>query len=295
MNNQRLQQEILSCIWSTDLKNYIREHNYTFTSAELLSIAYYYAPTYAERLRLLQLLADYARDVSELAAKCIHFQNECLEQFCHHRENEVYELRIKDDPDAYEERYLCSSYQTALDMIDAFYREYDFAPEKDTVRYVIVKRKVLQSTDAFQEDELQECELGAGKVLISAEIWRDENDPKAEIEDVAFPSFIPHLSAVRYRKGEGSICRGVCLAGDTFPSDSCYVIPLDGEMLKSRDYEKHLGYHWHEHIPGPNIEVLPLEYLTDEESSDYLAFVQFWKEREQSGQCCHVGSIWMEE
>ena len=186
MNQQQLQQQILSCIWSTDLKNYIKEHNYIFTSTELLSIAYHFAPTYAERLRLLQLLADYAPDVSEFAAQCVSFQNECLERFCQHGENEVYELRIKDDPDAYEERYLCDSYQTALDMIDGFDRKYDFATEKDTAHYVITKRKVLQSTDAFQEDELQACELGAGKVLISAEIWRDENDPKNEIEDVDF-------------------------------------------------------------------------------------------------------------
>ena len=69
------------------------------------------------------------------------------------------------------------------------------------------------------------------------------------------------------------------------------MIPLDDEMLKSRDHEKHLGYHWHEHIPGPNIEVLPIEELTDEEKSDYFAFVQFWKQREQSGLCYHVGNI----
>lgn len=294
MNKQLLQQEIISCIWSTDLRNYIKEHNYMFSDAELLSIAYHVAPTYDERLRLLQLLADYAPDVSELAAQCIRFQRDCLEQFCQHRENEVYELCIKDDPDAYEERYLCASYQTALDMIDEFYREYDFAPEKDTVRYVIAKRRVLQPTDAFQEDELQECILGAGKVLLSAEIWRDENDPKNEIEDVEFPSFVPHLSAVRYRKGDGSICRGVCLAGNDFPADSCYVIPLESEMLQSRDYEKHLGYHWHEHIPGPDIEVLSLEDLTDAEKSDYLAFVQYWKKRAQNGQPYYVGRVQIE-
>ena len=291
MNQQQLQEEILSCVWSADLKNYVKKHNYIFDSAELLSIAYHFAPTYSERLRLLRLLADFAPDVSEFATQCIRFQNDCLEQFFQHSENEVYELRIKDDPDAYEERYLCASYQTAMDMIDGFYREYDFTPEKDTVCYTIVKRKILQSTDPFQEDALQECELGAGKVLISAEIWCGENDPKRKIKDVAFPIFIPHLSAVRYRKGDNSICRGVCLTGDTFPSDSFYVIPLDDELLKSRDHEKHLGYHWHEHIPGPNIEVLPVEYLTDEEKSDYSAFVQFWKNREQSGLCYYVGNI----
>ena len=65
----------------------------------------------------------------------------------------------------------------------------------------------------------------------------------------------------------------------------------DDKMLKSREHEKHLGNHWHEHIPGPDIEVLPLEDLTDEEKSDYSAFVQFWKKREQSGLSYHAGSV----
>lgn len=285
MNTQQLQQEFMSCIWSTGLRHYITKHNHVFNNAELLSIAYHYAPSYHERLRLLQLLVDSAPDVSELAAECICFQHSCLEQFCQHNENEVYELHIKEDPDAYEERYLCANYQTALDMIDGFYREYDFASEKETVRYVISKRKVLQATDTFQEDELQECIFGVGKVLLSAEIWCDENDPKKEIEDVAFPGFVPHLSAVRYRDGNNSICRGVCLTGENFSEDSYYayyVIPLESELIKSRDYDNHLGYHWHEHIAGPNIEVVSAEDLTDEEKSNYLAFVQYWKHREQN-------------
>lgn len=294
MHRQQLQQEFMVCIWSKDLRGYIAEHNYTFTDAQLVSLAYHFAPTYDERIRLLQLLSDHAPDVSEFAGRCISFQKSCLEQFCRHAENEIYELRIKEDPDAYEDRYLCESYQTALDMIDGFYREYDFSPEKDTARYEIAKRKILRATDAFQEDELQSCDLGAGKVLISAELWSGEDDPKNEITDVEFPGFIPHLSAVRYRRGDNSIHRGVCLAGDNFPSDSCYVIPLESEMIKSRDYDKHLGCHWHEHIPGPNIEVLPIEDLTDEEKGNYSAFVQYWKHREQNGLSYHVGWIAIE-
>ena len=74
MKQQQLQEEILTCIWSTDLKQYIAEHNYAFSSTELLSIAYHYAPTYAERLRLLQLLADYARIFQNLQSNVSAFK-----------------------------------------------------------------------------------------------------------------------------------------------------------------------------------------------------------------------------
>lgn len=283
VNKPFLQQEVLSCVWSGDLRNYVTEHNYTFSSAALLSIAYHFAPNYDERLRLLQLLADHAPDVSELAAKCIRFQHECLERFCQQGENEVYELRIQDDPEAYEERYLCASYQTALDMIDGYYREYDFICEQDSVRYVITKRIILQPADAFREDEVQVCILRAGKNLVSAEIWRNENDPKHELAAVEYPNFIPHLSAVRYQRDDLTIGRGVCLVGGIGLTDSFYVIPFDNEILRSRAYEEHLGNHWHEHIPGPCVEVCPVEDLTEEEKSDYLAFVAYWKQQEQNG------------
>lgn len=282
MNEQLLQREILSCVWSAGLRSYVTEHNHIFSNAALLSIAYHFAPNYDERLRLLRLLADYAPDVSELAAQCVRFQHECLERFCQQGENEVYELRIQDDPEAYEERYLCASYQTALDMIDGYYREYDFVSEQEAVRYVITKRKILQPTDAFQEDEVQECILGAGKVVLSAEIWRNENDPKHKLATVEYPNFIPHLSAVRYQKENHTIGRGVCLVGGIGLTDAFYVIPLDNEMLRSRAYEDHLGNHWHEHIPGPCVEVCSIEDLTEEEKSDYFAFVAYWKRKEQN-------------
>lgn len=282
MNKQLLQREVLSCVWSADLRSYVTEHDHTFSNAALLSIAYHFAPNYDERLRLLRLLADHAPDVSELAAQCVRFQQECLERFCQRGENEVYELRIQDDPEAYEERYLCASYQTALDMIDGYYREYDFISEQDTVRYVITKRKVLQPTDAFQEDEVQECILGPGKVVLSAEIWCNENDPKNTLAAVEYPNFIPHLSAVRFQKEDHTIGRGVCLVGGIGLTDAFYVIPLDNEILRSRAYEDHLGDHWHEHIPGPCVEVCPVGDLTEEEKSDYLAFVAYWKQQEQN-------------
>lgn len=281
MTKQQLQQEIMSCIWSKDLRTYISEHNYTFDSMDLLSISYTYAPSYNERIRLLQLLADHDPDVSEFAARCVRFQQECLEQFCRRGENEVYELRIQDGPDAYEDRYLCASYDTALDMIDGFYREYDFAPETNNVRYAIAKRKILQPGEAFQEDELQECILGAGKVLISAEIWRHEDDPKHSINDVMFPPFIPHLSPVRYRRHDKTIGRGICLGGDHLPTEAFYVIPFDNEILKSGAYEQHPGNHWHEHIPGPLVEILPVEDLTGEEKDIYYDFARYCRQQEQ--------------
>ena len=52
-----LQKEILSCLWSEDLKRHIEETGFRFSQEDLLAIAYLFAPSFAERLRLLELVA----------------------------------------------------------------------------------------------------------------------------------------------------------------------------------------------------------------------------------------------
>lgn len=293
MNRQQLEKEIISCIWSTDLKKQIAEQNYCFTDEELLGISFQFAPTYEERLRLLGLLADNISSVSAHASRCISWQNKCMDRFLKHGEHEIYELRIKDEPDAYEERYLCTSYETALQMIDEFYKKYD-ALETAMARYVIEKRKILQPGMPFEEDGLGECVLTAGKVLISVDVYSEESEngkcSHSCIDclntcvgnlEVRFPTFIADRSAVKYRLPDGSLHYGIHLSfHKTDVMESCYVIPLDSEMLKSRNYNEYWGYHWHEHIPCPYVESVPITMLNAELKENYYAFVA-WLERKR--------------
>lgn len=291
MNHQQLQREVLSCIWSRDLKKYLEASGHVFTEMELLGIAYRFAPTYEERLRLLRLLADHSTSVAEYARRCIAWQQKCLALFCRAGACELYELRIKDAPDAYEERYLCAAYDTALEMIGAFYKEYE-CEATEASRYTIAKRKILQAGGAFQEDELGLCVLGPGKTLISVDLWTDEteNGPCGhsccdcgntciECLDIYFPAFLPDRSAVRYHQPDGSVHYGVSLFGDGGLSDTCYIIPLDSEMLVKRNYDAQWGYHWHEHIPCPYVESVEAESLPADLRENYFAFLQYWENR----------------
>lgn len=280
MNKAQLQQQIIGTLWSKDLKKYVTENNYSFSESELLYIAYSFPRNHDERLQLLQLLEEHAsQETAALATKCIRFLSKCFKKFCQHTGNEVYELRIKETPKSYEERYLCADHRTALDMIDKFYRHYDFTSENETTRYVIAKRTVYQPTDDFrddyEDDSWQECIYGPGKVLLSVSTWGHRGNPERNMEEVLFPDFVPHLSPVRYLSN-GQILRGVNLSIDGLPSETCYIIPFDGEMLQSRDHEKYWDNHWHMHIPGPEVEILSPDELTDQERDDYDAFVEFW-------------------
>jgi hypothetical protein len=287
MNLPQLQNEIISCIWSRALKTHIAEKGYTFTDEELLGIAFHFAPTFDERLRLLQLLAAFAPSVSDHASRCIDWQTKSLQQFRQSADHEIYELRIKDEPDAYEERYLCASFDIALEMIDQFYQEYDFATETPQARYVIEKRKILQPGQTFCEDSLGECVLAAGKVLISVDPSPEESENGRCCHscvdcatscvlnlDVCFPAFIPDRSPVMYLLPDGSTHYGILLAlQEPEIIEACYIIPLDCEMMKHKRYDKAWGYHWHEHIPCPYVEPVQETALTPELLESYQSFV----------------------
>jgi len=285
-----IQNEIIACLWSEDLKRYIKETGFLFSEQDLLAIAYKFAPTFDERLRLLELVAGNCPGVSNHARKCIAYQEKCLTHFQTCQPGQVYELKILDDPsdrDCCEERYLCESYEAALEMIDGFYRCYDFAPEQPTVRYTITKRCILRKGDVFREDHCGEAILGAGKVLISVDNIPGETEHgpcPADCKDcgqlcihdleVDFPNFLPPRSPVQYRLANGHIRYGIDLSY-TFksPLTDFYIIPLESEMLTSREYDDRWGCHWHEHIPVPNVRPVSPDALPEKLRENYLAFL----------------------
>ena len=285
-----LQKEILSWFWSQELKQHIEKTGYRFSEAYLLAIAYKFAPSYAERLRMLNLVAENCPTVSDHARKIIAYQEKCLSHFLSHTQDQVYELKIKEDPSDphdYEERYLCESYEAALDMIDRFYEEYDFAREKPTVRYTVAKRCILRKGNPFREDHSGEAILGAGKVLISVDNIPGETEYgpcPADCKDcgqlcihdleVDFPNFLPPRSPVQYRCSDGSLRYGIDLSYILkSPLTEFYIIPLESEMLTSREYDDRWGCHWHEHIPVPNVRPVSPDALPEKLRDNYLAFL----------------------
>ncbi|MBR2048318.1 MAG: hypothetical protein IJ960_06935 [Oscillospiraceae bacterium] len=295
MEPRQLQKEITACLWSDGLRNAIEEKKYTFTEVDLLGIAFHFAPSFEERLRLLKLLEDYAPSVSAHAARCIDWQNRSLEAFRSNGEGEIYELRIKNEPDAYEERYLCATFDAALEMIDGFWQEYDFSSELKQTRYVIEKRHILRTGEPFQEDSLGECILSAGKVLVSVDGLRDESENGscphdcsdcaiscvANIE-VSFPAFLPERTPVRWYAPDGSVKYGVHLNfHHAKEMDFCYIIPFDTELLTGRAYEQHWGGHWHEHILCPYVEEVPVDELPEKLRENYFGFCAWLDAREE--------------
>lgn len=287
--------EIIELLPSTELKAKIKETNHQFKENELLQIIYRYAPTFDTRIDLLERFSSISGpDVSELAKTYIKYEQENFSRFIEVSEGFVYELCIKDTPDAYEEKYLCSSYQAALVCIDRFYEEYADIDTKETEksRYKIIKRKVFSENDTFEEDAYAECVLGANKTVLEVSDYRNPADCDSEImcsecteicprrcDDLSFPCFVHNYAVIKYQDYKGLEHFGVniCLEGCDGMAQELYVIPLDSSEICEHRFDA--DFFDHEHLELPLATLASPDDLDETMRKNYFDFVEHWRSR----------------
>ena len=285
-----LQSRIVSLIPSTSLKNQIRLINHRLSDADLLSTAYRYAADYDTRVELLQMLEQqFTGDLRDYTSKLIHVQRQMLEVFLKPEDNTVYELHIKDTPDAYDERYLCKSFDAAIRIIPLFFQEYD-CEENSLTRYTIVKRRVLSEEADFSDDELGELVMLAGMRVYSVNMWSFDHQaeecagqclncksPCADCHETIFPQFIQHGDAVKFYDLSGKESYGIALAFNNLPCSEYYVIPLDSDAVRYHDFDN--IHDAHQHIPAPLTERIEEAALPEEIRADYKACLKYILEK----------------
>ncbi len=291
---------ILNLLPSRALREKIREVDYRFTEQELLFILFEYAPTFDERLALLERFSETASpEIKEIARLIVAWQRRIFDAFRVLGEEEVYELHIKDTPDSYDETYLCGSYDAALNYIDLFYEEYDTTEKGDSTRYRIEKRRIYtgKPDQGFDEDYLAECVLDQHKRVLTVDDNADnspygmgfcetqECDTCEKIclrhgREVLFPCFTKHLDLVRFEDYKGAMRYGVNFQWDDTPADCLCVDPLDSHAVRYHSFEN--AGDDHDHPPLPLVELASAEELSEEMKRDYLAFLEYLKMTEET-------------
>jgi hypothetical protein len=286
---------ILNLLPSRALKSRIREVGYELTEKELLFILFEYAPTFDERLALLERFAETASpETKETAELIMAWQRRIFDAFRILGEGEVYELHIKDTPDSYDETYLCGSYDAALNYIDLFYEKYATTEKGDSTRYRIEKRRIYtgKPDQGFDEDYLAECVLDQHKRVLAVDDDVD-NSPygigfceKQECDtcekicwhhgrDVLFPCFTKNLDLVRFEDYKGAMRYGINFQWDDAPTDCLCVDPLDSRAVRYHSFEN--AGDDHDHPPLPLAEPASIDELDKNMRKDYLAFMKYLK------------------
>ena len=283
-----LYNRVMSLIPSGSLKKQISLSGFHASDQDLLSIVWNNAPDYETRLALLrELEQSFSGEIKEYTSRLIHRERQMLESFITPEENAVYELYIKETPHAYEERYICRSYEDALRMIPLFYQEYG-GTENASSRYRIEKRRILSEETGFSEDALGDMYLHPGMKIYSVSVYafdfQAEECEGVDCEDchkpcknhnVRFPLFARHGDAVRCRYwGESAEEEyGIVLVEEDAPCVDYYVIPLDSNSIRHHDFIN--IYDAHRHVPAPLMERIEPDTLPGKMKKDYLACRQY--------------------
>ena len=291
---------ILELLPSRALKRKIREVGYEFSEAELLYILYEYAPTFDEKLTLLDAFAQTASpEIGESARLIAAWQRRIRDAFRICGAGEVYELHIKDTPESYDETYLCATVDAALAYIDLFYDEYDTTEKGDSTRYRIVKRRIYtgKSGETFDEDYVAECVLDQHKRLLTVDDHADRSpygigfcegrdcDTCGKVclthhDWVLFPCFTGNEDLVKFTDDKGAMRYGINFQWDDSPADCLCVDPLDSLAVRYHSFEN--AGDDHEHPPLPLVELASIDELDKNMRKDYLAFMEYLKETEET-------------
>ena len=281
-----LQSKIISLIPSHSLKKQIRLSGFHFSDEDLLTTAYQYAPDFETRIELLQALAQtFSGELKEYVSRLILIQRQMLESFLTQEDDVIYELHIKDTPDAYDERYICRSFHDAVGIIPLFHKAYH-CEEIASSRYSVAKRRILSEETGFSEDELGELVLLPGRKVYSVDVYSffhqaeacsgeciDCDRPCADCHEILFPSFVKHGDAVKFYEYSGEESFGIIFDLDGLPDSECYVIPLDSNAVCYHDFAN--IHNAHAHIPAPMTERIEPEDLPQRMREDYLACRQY--------------------
>lgn len=283
--------EIIGLLPSPELKIKIKETNYRFSENELLQIIRKYAYDFDERLSLLKRFAEISSpEISELAKVCVEYEEKNYKHFIESSEGFVYEVHIKETPDSYDEKYLCSSYNAAILCIDLFYKEYaNVAKETEKTKYKILKRKIFSVNDKFEEDVYAEAELGCHKRLLNVSDYKNYCDleimcseckeicPRRNYE-LSFPCFVHNYDIIKYQDDEGRDCYGVnlCLNKCDGFAQELYVIPLNASEIRERRFDDCIYSHLHLDLPLATLATP--DDLDETERKNYFDFVEYLKE-----------------
>ncbi len=288
MEYQELQNIVVRLIKSNSLKVMIQKTNKSFEPIELVKIAFNYAESYDQRLNLLSLIKANINDDSlkKYITQLIEVQKEIHIKFLQNMENCVYELHIKENPDSYDEKYLCDSYSSAIKMIDSFYEEYGNG-ENELSKYEIEKRKIFNCSDKFDEDYVGNCKLNYKREIQEIDI--DGVNSYANIceaccsdecnilcinnIDIAFPRFAKNLDIVEYSDYDGKKHYGVYLENMCNVKEEYYVIPLDCTAMKYHHFER--DFYNHMHIEAPFVEKVKIDDIPANIQDVYKNYIDY--------------------
>lgn len=274
MSKKTLETKVVKLLPSSTLKEYLKEFDFHFTAKDILRFIEDYAPTFDEKLNLLNEAAATFSEKSEIkhAEKLIRYHIKTYKEFMTPNNNCVYEVEICCNPGDKEETYIVKTYSEAMTLIDNFlkyYRDVGVVDNKLS-EYRIYKKTSFPPQKPYdfcnKVGEMGRCVLGYKRVIKSVEMHNNGSylgrckgncsECKNECIDNHYPHFPPFLEkydlvaykddwgykAIAYDDGvcksqskNDGIVYGVLTTDMKKLDDDTHVVLLDNPYIRNRN------------------------------------------------------------
>lgn len=288
MNKKELQNRIVGQFYSEALKKKIKEEHFVFDDTELVKVIYNCAKNHNECVFLLESAAECLdAQAAKLALYTVKKLREQKKIYHDNSQNCAYELSVIDQPGKYNEKYLCSSYASALKQLDWFaeyYADVDAVIDEKS-RIEITKRRIFGEDDERDEDYLGSALIDSEKNVLEYNIENfnikcvdesacDKYESCNECKEVSlcnrpkYPQFLKNGDIVRYlhafgRKGAGAAKYGLTIYNrDDEMISEFYVIKFDNEYFKQGNFAEY--WNSHTHVYAPDTEKAEYSELPEE-------------------------------
>lgn len=303
---EKVAEKIIKATCSQTFQKAIAKTNFEFADFDLLVLTYKHAPDHETRLDLLQLIEANTNDdkVKAQARKCIDYKKANLEKFLSIENNCIFEAKIKDKPDACEERYIAQTFESIINVIQSFCTHYEVEFSQQS-RFSITKRKLLDVNNAneFKEDWRGEADYKGNFIMVdvSHEELRDrtvlaenrdcgdkdcdecEHRPCMLYYAPKLPPFLKNSDLVCYADSEGVRHYSVFFGEmTTSPTDDCaYLIQLYdnaicNKTIKTKDQFFERIFNLHEHIEFPRLDIVKIAEVPDGIKKTYKTYLKLY-------------------
>lgn len=302
MNNIDLEKQIIELIPSKTMRDAIKENNHKFTDIEYVQLVEEYSKSWENKLNLLKQIKENISNQNLISYINAYVESEinAYNKFTKKEENYVYDV-IMDHKSNYEgERFLCSSFDSIMKVIESYKENYKEYINVDNLKNIeIVKRKISNWGKSKEIDENENIIVYLNENMeincIYDDNYVDPEDYNLEMKCIKYPTIfkageLVYIDKSKYNLRVANYCdyyysiadgKKYGLVGfnqneidEDGDIDVCYFLDLSNEFVNYRSIgvneQQYVNYlDCHDHIDFGYIEKVDLNEVHPKIKDDY--------------------------
>lgn len=177
MNNIDLEKQIIELIPSKTMRDAIKERKHKFSDLEYVQLVEEFAKSWHSKLNLLNKIKENInnKDIISYIEAYVKSEHNAYNKFIKKEENYVYDVIMDCISNHDEERYLCTSFDSIMKVIDSYRENYkEFINEDDFKHIKILKRKISSWDTPEEIDEYDNIIVYLNEKIEIYHIYDDE-------------------------------------------------------------------------------------------------------------------------